>query len=127
MLIYYSIKTHLKLWFCTAIGNLDHSNIRLCYTAEFKAEAVLEALRGESSQAELCRKPYNLSEEQFSNRSFYHTGVSPQTPSLGVRVSDIYGISTTNLILTLLNFGLNKRWHFMMYLYIHPQKGYLPA
>ena len=57
-------------------------NIRLCYndnlfersypmakrrkfTAQFKAEVVLEALRGESSQAELCRR-YNLSETQIS-------------------------------------------------------------
>ena len=36
------------------------------FTPEFKAEVVLEALRGESSQAELCRKPYNLSEDQLS-------------------------------------------------------------
>ena len=35
------------------------------FTPEFKAEVVLEALRGESSQAELCRR-YNLSEQQFS-------------------------------------------------------------
>ena len=58
------------------------SNIRLCYndnlfersypmakrrrfTAKFKAEVVLEALLGESSQAELCRR-YNLSENQIS-------------------------------------------------------------
>ena len=34
------------------------------FTAEFKAEVVLEALRGESSQAELCRL-YNLSEDQL--------------------------------------------------------------
>ena len=31
------------------------------FTAEFKAEVVLEALRGESSRAELCRR-HNLSE-----------------------------------------------------------------
>ena len=35
------------------------------FTPEFKAEVVLEALRGETSQAELCRR-YNLSEEQLS-------------------------------------------------------------
>ena len=35
------------------------------FTAEFKAKVVLEALRGESSQAELCRR-HNLSEEQLS-------------------------------------------------------------
>ena len=35
------------------------------FTPEFKAEVVLEALRGESSQAELCRR-HNLSEEQLS-------------------------------------------------------------
>ena len=58
------------------------SNIRLCYndplfersipmakrrrfTPKFKAEVVLEALHGESSQAELCRR-HNLSENQVS-------------------------------------------------------------
>ena len=35
------------------------------FTAKFKAEVVLEALRGETSQAELCRRP-NLSENQVS-------------------------------------------------------------
>ena len=34
------------------------------FTPEFKAEVVLEALRGESSQAELCRR-HNLSEDQL--------------------------------------------------------------
>ena len=33
---------------------------RRTFTPEFKAEVVLEALRGESSQAELCRR-HNLS------------------------------------------------------------------
>ena len=37
------------------------------FTPEFKAKVVLEALRGESSQAELCRR-YNLSEDQLSKR-----------------------------------------------------------
>ena len=35
------------------------------FTPEFKAEVVLEALRGESSQAELCRR-HNISEDQLS-------------------------------------------------------------
>ena len=35
------------------------------FTPEFKAEVVLEALSGQSSQAELCRH-HNLSEEQLS-------------------------------------------------------------
>ena len=35
------------------------------FTPEFKAEVVLEALCGESSQAELCRK-HNLSDVQLS-------------------------------------------------------------
>ena len=35
------------------------------FTAKFKAEVVLEALCGESSQAELCRR-HNLSENQVS-------------------------------------------------------------
>ena len=35
------------------------------FTREFKAEVVLEALRGESSQAEVCRR-HNLCEDQLS-------------------------------------------------------------
>ena len=35
------------------------------FTPEFKAKVVLEALRGESSQAELCQH-HNLSEDQLS-------------------------------------------------------------
>ncbi len=35
------------------------------FTPEFKAEVVLEALSGETSQAEVCRR-YNLSEQQLS-------------------------------------------------------------
>ena len=35
------------------------------FTPEFKAAVVLEALRGETSQVELCRR-HNLSEEQLS-------------------------------------------------------------
>ena len=38
---------------------------RRTFTPEFKAEVVLEALRGESSAAELCRR-HNLSEDQLS-------------------------------------------------------------
>ena len=38
---------------------------RRTFTPEFKAEVVLEALRGETSQAELCRR-HNLSEQQLS-------------------------------------------------------------
>ena len=35
------------------------------FTPEFKAEVVLEALRGENSQAELCRR-HDLSQDQLS-------------------------------------------------------------
>ena len=35
------------------------------FTPEFKAQVVLEALSGESSQAEVCRR-HNLSEDQLS-------------------------------------------------------------
>ncbi len=35
------------------------------FTPEFKAEVVLEALSGQSSQAEVCRR-HNLSDEQLS-------------------------------------------------------------
>ena len=38
---------------------------RRTFTPEFKAEVVLEVLRGESSQAALCRH-HNLSEDQVS-------------------------------------------------------------
>ena len=38
---------------------------RRTFTPEFKAKVVLEALRGETSQAELCRR-HNLSDEQVS-------------------------------------------------------------
>jgi len=38
---------------------------RRTFTAAFKTEVVLDALRGESSQAELCRR-HNLSEDQLS-------------------------------------------------------------
>lgn len=38
---------------------------RRIFTPEFKAEVVLEALCGQSSQAELCRK-HNLSDVQLS-------------------------------------------------------------
>ena len=38
---------------------------RSTFTPEFKTEVVLEALRGETSQAELCRR-HNLSEDQVS-------------------------------------------------------------
>lgn len=38
---------------------------RRTFTPEFKAQVVLEALRGESSQAEVCRR-HNLSDEQLS-------------------------------------------------------------
>ena len=38
---------------------------RRTFTPKFKAKVVLEALRGESSQAELCQR-HNISEEQLS-------------------------------------------------------------
>ncbi|MCY4567720.1 MAG: transposase [Candidatus Poribacteria bacterium] len=38
---------------------------RRTFTPEFKGKVVLEALRGETSQAELCRR-HNLSEDQLS-------------------------------------------------------------
>ena len=42
---------------------------RSTFTPDFKTEVVLEALRGESSQAALCRKPHNLSDEQLPSGS----------------------------------------------------------
>ena len=75
------------------------SKPRLRFTPEFKAEVVLEALSGESSQAELCRKPYNLREDQLSKWAVYHTSVSPKTPAFGVRVFDTCRISAKKLVL----------------------------
>ena len=43
------------------------------FTPKFKAEVVLEALRGETSQAELCRR-HNLSENQVST---WHSEIDP--------------------------------------------------
>ena len=47
------------------------------FTSEFKAEVVLEALSGESSQAEVCRR-HNLSDEQLSTwkRQFVENAAS---------------------------------------------------
>ena len=52
------------------------------------------------------------SRSENSHPAFYHTGVSPATSTFGVRGSDTSRISKTNLLLTLQNFGQNKRWHF---------------
>ena len=38
--------------------------------------------------------------------------IETRNPTFSVRVSDTYGISTKNLLLTLRNCGLNKRWRF---------------
>ena len=52
------------------------------FTAEFKTEVVLEALRGESSQAEVCRR-HNLSEDQLSKwkQHFLENAVSVFSPT----------------------------------------------
>ena len=52
------------------------------FTPEFKTEVVLEALRGESSQAELCRR-HDLSEDQLSKwkQQFLENAVSVFTSS----------------------------------------------
>ena len=52
------------------------------FTPEFKTEVVLEALRGESSQAELCRR-HNLSEDQLSKwkQHFLENAVSVFSPT----------------------------------------------
>ena len=46
-------------------GVSDGETKRKTFTPEFKAKVVLEALRGETSQVELCRR-HNLSEDQLS-------------------------------------------------------------
>ena len=56
----------------------------------------------------------------FPYWAFYHTRLSSETPACGVRKPfDTSGISTENLILTLPNCGLNKRWHFKVQLLFH--------
>ena len=54
------------------------------FTPEFKAEVVLEALSGQSSQAELCRR-HNLSDVQLSKwkRNF----LKMRRPSLNLLIS----------------------------------------
>ena len=51
--------------------------------------------------------------------STYLKGVS-ETPSLGFRVFDTCQIWAGNLVLTLRNCGLNKRWHFRNIVIRHP-------
>ena len=63
---------------------------------------------------------HDIHEVQRAYRSFYHTGVSPQTPAFGVRRSDTCRISKKKLILALRNCGLNKRMHFNLYLNTKP-------
>ena len=43
---------------------------RKTFTPEFKAKVVLEVLKGESSQVEVCRR-HNLSEDQVSKLPFW--------------------------------------------------------
>ena len=63
---------------------------------------------GRSSPQRLSGHPRS----ERSYQSFYHTGISPKTPAFGIRVSETSRISAKKLVLTLLIFGLNKRWHF---------------
>ena len=91
------------------------SKPRLCYTPEFKAEITPPFLR--HSAVKVHRQncvggPHNLSADQLSKWTVYHTSVPPKTPAFGVKVFDTYRISGKKLGLTLLIFGLNKRWHF---------------
>ena len=44
---------------------MDTKRKRKRFTPEFKAKVVIEALSGESSEAELCRR-HNITEEQLS-------------------------------------------------------------
>ena len=53
-------KPRQRRWGSPSLTNYQH-----IFGLYYKAEVVLEALRGESSQAELCRR-HNLSEQQLS-------------------------------------------------------------
>ena len=57
------------------------------FTPEFKAEVVLEALSGESSQAEVCQR-HNLSDEQLSKwkRQLLENA---ETPSLNPLINSL--------------------------------------
>ena len=73
------------------------------------------------SSNELCTAIGNLDhslKQDFGIISTYLKGVS-ETPSLGVRVFDTYGIPKTKLVLTLRNCGLNKRMHFIFLVLFH--------
>ena len=47
------------------------------FTPDFKAKVVLEALSGESSQAEVCRR-HNLSEDQLSKLKMRRSSLNPR-------------------------------------------------
>ncbi len=68
------------------------------FILEFKAEVVIEALRGESSQAELCRR-HNLSEEQLSKRKYQFL----ENTAFSIDISPLRGVkrhlSSKNLCL----------------------------
>ena len=71
------------------------------------AERLIRTLKEE----EVNINDYSKASPRPEIASDNHTGVSSETPTFGVRVFDTYGISTTNLILTLRNCGL--RMHFI--------------
>ena len=66
------------------------------FTPEFKAEVVLEALSGKSSQAELCRR-HNLSDERLSkwkrqfleNAAFLFEPADKQSDAAAARIAHL--------------------------------------
>ena len=85
------------------------------FTAKFKAEVVLEAFRGESSQAELCRR-YNLSENQVSTwkrqllenvETFFESETDKQPSESAERIAQLeqlvgrifHGFTSGNLVM----------------------------
>ena len=68
------------------------------------AERLIRTLKAEEGSPQCLRGYYRGSR---THRAVYHTGVSPETPTFGVRISNTSRISKTNLLLTLINCGPN--------------------
>ena len=106
----FSILIHLlHRIICTAIGNSGHSLNQDCGIISIYLKGVSD---GETKNEETS--PPSLKPKLFLRHSAVKVH---KRKCVGVRVFDAYGISTTNLILTLRNCGLNKRMHYTLLCY----------
>ena len=72
-----------------------------------------ERLIGTLKEEEVNINEYeNITEARDRIGDFLTNVYNQKRPHFGVRIFDTYGISTTKLVLTLRNCGLNKRMHF---------------